>query len=207
MFLRQKHTAGRTVLYRPMLVTSHAFIFNFFWKTGLWNFEIKIRSISQVYYFNLTSRSNWDAADDNDDHVDGVRLCLWTAATRWYTSLETTVEWYRQRKTLDSPPELSGNPTSRKILRQWPTASLPLQRKACCGFLSLLKIDRPRWTLGPMASMLTELEHMAVITVTILGLSSPQRPSLTTFWHVGLTHFYVQYSLSFFRWGTKYAKN
>jgi hypothetical protein len=60
---------------------------------------------------------------EHDDHVDGVRLRLWTAATNgpifhaaggiW--ALRTIVEWDKQGKLLIRLPELSGNPTSKVI--------------------------------------------------------------------------------------------
>jgi hypothetical protein len=58
------------------------------------------------------------------DHVDGMRLRLWTATTNGpivYPSggiwaWKTMVEWYRQRKTSDSALELPGNPTSSRIV-------------------------------------------------------------------------------------------
>jgi hypothetical protein len=57
---------------------------------------------------------------DDDNHVYGVRLRLWTAATngsiihspRDIWSFGTMMEWYRQGKLLIRPPEFSGNRTS-----------------------------------------------------------------------------------------------
>jgi hypothetical protein len=60
----------------------------------------------------------------DDDHVNWVRLRLWTAATncpivhppgdKW--AWRTMVEWCRQGKTPDSSTRaLSGNPASRAI--------------------------------------------------------------------------------------------
>jgi hypothetical protein len=50
-----------------------------------------------------------DEYNDDDNHVDGVRLRLWTAATsglivhpEWYVSMGTMVEWCRHRKIPDS---------------------------------------------------------------------------------------------------------
>jgi hypothetical protein len=54
----------------------------------------------------------------------------------------------------------NGSLTCRKILRHGADGFIPLRRKACCGFLSPLKMHRRRpslnpRTLGPMASTLT----------------------------------------------------
>jgi hypothetical protein len=62
-----------------------------------------------------------------------------------------------------------GSSTCHKVLQHGLTALLPLRRKACCGFLSPLKIHRP-WsglnprTLGPVASMPTNLISLIYIT-------------------------------------------
>jgi hypothetical protein len=56
-----------------------------------------------------------------------------------------------------------------------PTALVPLRRKACCGFLSLLKIHCPRpglnsWTLGPMTVTLTTRPPRAACWILCLLL-------------------------------------
>jgi hypothetical protein len=59
--------------------------------------------------------------------------------------------------------------TCRKFYDMGPTALLTLRRKACCGFLSPLKIHLPRQglsprTLGPMANMLTVIPSRTTVT-------------------------------------------
>jgi hypothetical protein len=64
------------------------------------------------------------------------------------------------RQSGDLGEKLELNFAYETFLFMGPTASLPLQRKWCSGFLSPLKIHRPRSgsnprTLGPVASTLT----------------------------------------------------
>jgi hypothetical protein len=59
---------------------------------------------------------------DDDDHVDGVRLRLWTAAINRpivhpagdIRAWRTILKWYRHGKLQICPPELSGSPISRE---------------------------------------------------------------------------------------------
>jgi hypothetical protein len=79
-----------------------------------------VKCTSPVCYYIVTfSYSNFI----DDDHVDGVRLCLWTAATSgpivhhlgdiW--AWRTVVEWYRRRNAWFRPPEICGSPSSSHL--------------------------------------------------------------------------------------------
>jgi hypothetical protein len=46
------------------------------------------------------------------DNVDGVKICFWTAATRWYMSMGEPWWDTGRGKLLTRPPDLSDNLTS-----------------------------------------------------------------------------------------------
>jgi hypothetical protein len=62
-------------------------------------------------------------AVQDDDHVDVLRIRLWTAATNGHIvhprgdilAWRSVAQWYRQRKLI-RPPELSGKPTSSHLV-------------------------------------------------------------------------------------------
>jgi hypothetical protein len=74
--------------------------------------------ICKLYEIVLVSASLYD-----DDHVDGLRVCLWTAAANGPIVILLVIyehgeEWWNdvdRVNLLIRPPELSGNPISRVI--------------------------------------------------------------------------------------------